>query len=86
MHCVSQGDVGVTPCWTGVEECDVYEGDVALPRTVSDEPVDSVVRTSGPDVSGGPCVGDCDICEGAVALRWTGLDQTVNNVVGTVGP
>ena len=32
MYCIARGDTGVTPYWTGVEECDVYEGDVALPR------------------------------------------------------
>ena len=35
VYCVSRGDVGVTPYWTGVEECDVYEGDVVLPQTGS---------------------------------------------------
>ena len=75
--------VGVTPYWTGVEECDVYEGDVALPRNGSDEPVSSVARTHGLD---GPCVEDSDFYEGTVALRRTGSDQTVNNVVSTVGP
>ena len=39
VHCVSRGDVGVVPYWSGDEEGDVYEGDVALPRAGSDEPV-----------------------------------------------
>ena len=37
------------PCWTGVEECVVYEGEVALPRIGSGESVNGVARTSGPD-------------------------------------
>ena len=49
----------VMPCWTGVEECDVYEGDFA--RNRSDEPVNSVVRTSGADDPGGSCVKDSNI-------------------------
>ena len=39
VYCVSRGNTSVTPYRTGVEECDVYEGDVALPWTWSDEPV-----------------------------------------------
>ena len=34
---------GVTHYWTGVEKCDVYEGEVVLPRNGSDEPVNSVL-------------------------------------------
>ena len=49
---------GVTPYWTGVEECDVCEGDVSLSRTGSDEPVNSVVRTSGPGGPGNETVAD----------------------------
>ena len=56
LYYVSQGDVGMVPYWSEDEEGDVYEGGVALPRTGSDEPVNSVVSTSGP---GGP-VGPCD--------------------------
>ena len=63
MYCVSRDDAGVTPYWTGVEECDGYEGDVALPRTGSDELVNSVVRTSGPV---GSCDEDSDIYENAI--------------------
>ena len=37
----------VTPCWTGDDEYDEYGGSVVLPRTRSDEPVDSVVCTTG---------------------------------------
>ena len=51
VFCVSRGDAGVVPYWSGDEEGDVHEGDVALPRTGSDEPVDmlgySVVSTFG---------------------------------------
>ena len=61
--CVSQGDVGVLPYWSGDEEGDVDEGDVALTRTGSDEPVNSVVSTSGLGGPGGPG-GLCDeVCE-----------------------
>ena len=38
VYCVAS----VTPCWTGVEECDVNGGSVVLPRTGSDEPVPGV--------------------------------------------
>ena len=45
------GNVGVVPYWSGDEEGDVCEGDVALSWTGSDEPVDmlgySVVSTFG---------------------------------------
>ena len=79
--CVSWGDVGVVPYWSGDEEGDVYEGDVAQPRTRSDELADtlaySVVSTFG---SGGPCD------EGDVALPRTGSDEPVNSVVSTSGP
>ena len=70
VYCVSRGDTGVTPYWTGVEECDVYEGDVALPRTGSDEPFNSVIRTSPPG-SGGPGDEHSDIYGSVVALHWT---------------
>ena len=39
------------PYWSGDEEGDVYEGDIALPRTGSDEPVDMLEYRDGP---GGP--------------------------------
>ena len=55
-------------------------------KTGSAEPVNSVVRTSGPDGPGSPCDEDSDIYESAVALHRTGSDQTVNNVVSIVGP
>ena len=48
MYCLSRGDAGVVPYWTGDEEGDVYGGDVALPWAGSDEP-DNSVCTSGPD-------------------------------------
>ena len=68
---------GVTPYWTGDEEWDVYEGEVALPRTGSDESVNGVARTSGLDDPDGPCVEDGHIYESAVyesVLHQTGLD------------
>ena len=56
VYCVSRSDVDVVPYCSGDEEGDVYEGDVALPQTGSDEMVDmlehSVISTIGP---GGPC-------------------------------
>ena len=56
VYCVSRGDVGVVPNWSGDEEGDMYEGDVAPPRAGSDEPVDglgySVISTFSPC---GPC-------------------------------
>ena len=60
-----------------MEGCDVYEGDIVLPRTGSDEPVPGVT----------PCwtgVEKCDIYGSAVALRRTGSDQIINNAVSTV--
>ena len=87
VYCVSRGDVGVVPYWSGNEEGDVIEDDVALPRTGSDEPVDmfghSVVSTFGP---GGPCDEEGDVYEGVVALPQTGSDKPVNRVVSTSGP
>ena len=82
---------GVTPCWTGDEEYDDYEGNVVLPQTGSDEPVDSVACTSRPDVPVNgvtPCwTGDkeCDVYEGDVHLTQTGSDEPVNSVVCTSG-
>ena len=76
------------PYWISVEECDVYEGDVALPRTGSDEPVNSVVRTSG---TGDPVNGvtpywsgveECDICDGDVALPRTGSKSNLHLLAG----
>ena len=52
VYCVSRCDVGVVPHWDGDEEGDVYEGDVDLYRSGSDEAVHSVVSTISP---GGPC-------------------------------
>ena len=76
----------VTPYWTGDEEGDVYEGDVALPRTGSDELVNSVACTSGLVGPGGPRDEAADVCEGDVALPRTGSDEPVNSVVHTSGP
>ena len=97
VYCVFWGDAGVTPYWTGVEECDVYGGNVVLPRTGSDEPVNSVVRTTGPDepvngvTPGYTGVKECDVYEGDVALPWTsrpdypggpgGDDSTIMRVI-----
>ena len=50
VHRSGPGDLG-GPC---DEESDVYEGDVTLPRTGSDEQINSVVSTSGPGGLGGP--------------------------------
>ena len=50
------------------KEGDVYEADVALPRTGSDEPVNIVVSTSGPGGPGGPCDEEGGVCEGDAAL------------------
>ena len=52
---MSRGEAGVTPYWTGVGECDSYEGNVALARTRSDEQVNSLVCAPGPDGQGSPC-------------------------------
>ena len=51
VYCVSRGDIGVVPYWSRDEEGDVYEGDVAMHRTGSNETVNSVVSTIRP---GGP--------------------------------
>ena len=42
---------GVTPCWTSVRKCDIYQSTVALRRTGSDQIVDNAVSTVDP---GGP--------------------------------
>ena len=74
VYCVSRGDVGVVPYWSGDEEGDVYEGDVALPWTGSDEPANSVVSMFGP---GGHCDEEGDVYVGDVALPRTGSDEPV---------
>ena len=57
------------------EDDDVCEGEVALPRTGSDEPVNSVIRTSRPGGPGGPCDEEGDVsgvmlpCTGPVPTR-----------------
>ena len=90
VYCVSRGGVDVVPYWSGDEEGDVYEGDVALSRAGSDKPVDwlgySVISTFGPGGPRGPCVEEGDVCEGNVALSRTGSDEPVNSVVSTSGP
>ena len=50
LYCVLHisGETGGMSYWAGVEKDDDYEGNGVLPRTGSVEPVDSVVRTSGP--------------------------------------
>ena len=73
------------PCWNGGEEGDVYKGDVAVHRTGSDEPVNSVVCTTGSDGPGGPCDKAGDICKGDVALPRTVSDEPVSGVVHTSG-
>ena len=68
------------------EDDDVCEGEVAMPRTSSDEPVNSVVRTSEP---GGPrdlCDEEGDVSEGNVAMHRTGSDETVVSAIGTISP
>ena len=84
--------LGVMSMWChtgGDEEGDVYEGDVALPRSGSNELVDtlgySVVSTFGPGGPGGPCDEEGEVYEGDVALPRTGSDEPVNIVVSTIG-
>ena len=47
MYYVDRGETGGSPCWIGDAERDVCIRDVALPRTESDEPIDSDVCTPG---------------------------------------
>ena len=57
------------------DDCGVYcvsRGDIALPRTSSDDPVSRVVSTSGPGGPVGPCDEEGDVYEGDVALPRTG--------------
>ena len=89
LHCVSRYDAGVMPYWNGGEEGDVYEGDVALHRTVTNESVNRVVHTSGMDDPGGPCNNTSNIYQKNIALTRTGSDEPVSSVVcvfGSVGP
>ena len=69
VYCVSCGGVCVVPYWSGDDDGDMHEGDVALPRAGSDKPVDgsgySVISTSGPGGSGQK---EEDVCKGDVAL------------------
>ena len=58
----------------------------ALPRTGSDEPVNSVVSTPGPSGPGGLCDVEGDIYEGDVSLYRTNSDKMVNGVVSTIAP
>ena len=76
--------------WSGDEEGDVYEGDVALPRTGSNGSVDmlwySVVNTFGPGGLGGPCDEEGDVHEGDVALSRTGSDEMSRSMELLVHP
>ena len=84
VYCVSRGDAGVVPYWSGDDEEDVYEGDVALSRAGSNELVNSVVRASGPGGPGSPCNEEGVVSEGNVAMHRTGSDETVVSVVSTI--
>ena len=96
MGRMTVGEAGETSYWAGVEKCDDCEGNGVLPRTGSDEPVDSVVCTSGPDepIKGEtPCWTsdeEYDDNEGNVVcpsvVRTTGSDEPVDSVVCTSGP
>ena len=90
VYSVSQGGVSVVPYWSGDDEWDVYESDVALPQTGSDEPFDgsgySVINTSGPGGPGDPCDEKGDVSEDNVAMHWTGSDEIAFSVVRTSGP
>ena len=85
VYCVSRGDAGGAPYWTGDKEGDFYEGDVTLPWADSDEPVNCVVHTSEPVGPGGPCDEAGDVCEGEVSLPQTGSDEPVISVVSASG-
>ena len=61
----------VTPCWTVDEEYDYYGGNVVLPRTGSDESVDSVDVTFSADTVSVVTIGvalqdKCDVPSGTV--------------------
>ena len=66
-------------CWTDGEEYDDNEGNVVLPRTGSDEPVDGVVRTTGSDepVDGVVCTSGPDEPVSGVTPSWTGAEECV---------
>ena len=86
VYCISRGDVGVMPYWTDVEKCDNYEGKVVLPRTGSDEPVDSFVRITGYDEPVDSAVHSTGSEEPVVSfVRTTGYDEPVDSVVRTIG-
>ena len=75
---VHLGVMPESPYWSGDEEWDMSEGDVALPQAGSDEPVNrlvySVTSTFNPGGPGGPCEEEGDVCDGDVALSRTGSD------------
>ena len=75
VYCVSRGDAGVVPYWSGDDEEDVHEGDVALSRAGSDELVNSSCI---------PCNEEGVVSEGNVAMHRTGSDETVVSVVSTI--
>ena len=74
-------------CHTGDEEGDVYEGDVALAQTGSDEPVDmlgySIVSTFARVA---PVMRKVTFMRVMMPCPWTGSDELVNSVVSTSGP
>ena len=87
VYCISRGEAGVTPYWTGVEKCDNYEGNGVLPRTGSDEPVDSFVRTTGSDEPVDSVVHTTGSDEPvASVVHTTGSDELADSVVCTPGP
>ena len=85
VYCLDEA--GVTPYWNGVEKCDDYEGKVVLPRTGSDEPVDSFVCTTGSDepVASVVCTTGSDEPVASV-VHTTGSNEPVVSVVCTPGP
>ena len=64
VYCISRDEAGGMSYGAGDEEYDDNEGNVVLPRT--NDPVDSVVHTSGPDE---PVNGDTPC--------WTGDEMMV---------
>ena len=87
VYCISRSEAGVTPYWTGVEKCDDYEGKVVLPRTGSDEPVDSFVRTTGSNEPVDSVVSTTGSDEPfASVVHTTGSNEPVDSVVCIPGP
>ena len=91
IYCISRGEAGGTSYRPVLRNVTIMRGMVSYPGPGPIEPVDSVVRTSGPDE---PVNGDTRCWTGGgeyddnvqnVVLPQTGSDESVDSVVCTTG-